>query len=63
MADVAGLTTYTFGIEGEDRHVMLFKKDYPLDERELHAYRNGRDWCLQDADREDAQVRGLSVKH
>lgn len=57
VADVAGLTTYTFGVEGEDRHVMLFKKDYPLDERELQAYRNGKEWSLQAADKEAAIVR------
>ncbi|XP_018023997.1 sperm-associated antigen 7 homolog, partial [Hyalella azteca] len=56
VADVAGLTTYTFGVEGEDRYVMLFKKDYPLDERELHAYRNGLEWDPAQAQRLTAQL-------
>uniref|UniRef100_A0A0N7ZB83 R3H domain-containing protein n=1 Tax=Scylla olivacea TaxID=85551 RepID=A0A0N7ZB83_SCYOL len=44
VADVAGLTTYAFGTEDVDRHVMVFKKEYPLTEEELDAYRNGEEW-------------------
>ena len=44
VADVAGLTTYVFGVEDVDRHVMVFKKEYPLTEEELEAYKNGEEW-------------------
>lgn len=44
VADVAGLTTYAFGVEDVDRHVMVFKKEYPLTEEELDAYKNGEEW-------------------
>ncbi|XP_068234601.1 sperm-associated antigen 7 homolog [Palaemon carinicauda] len=44
VADVAGLTTYVFGVEDVDRHVMVFKKEYPLSEEELEAYKNGEEW-------------------
>ncbi|KAG0715758.1 Sperm-associated antigen 7 [Chionoecetes opilio] len=44
VADVAGLTTYAFGTEDVDRHVMVFKKEYPITEEELDAHRNGEEW-------------------
>ncbi|XP_071522882.1 sperm-associated antigen 7 homolog isoform X2 [Panulirus ornatus] len=44
VADVAGLITYAFGTEDVDRHVMAFKKEYPLTEDELEAYKNGEEW-------------------
>ncbi|CAL4071366.1 unnamed protein product, partial [Meganyctiphanes norvegica] len=44
VADVAGLTTYAFGIEDQDRHVMVFKKEYQLMEEELNCYRTGVEW-------------------
>ncbi|KAK4302346.1 hypothetical protein Pmani_025563 [Petrolisthes manimaculis] len=44
VADIAGLTTYAFGTEDVDRHVMVFKKEYPLTEEELDAYKNGEEW-------------------
>jgi len=56
VAEVAGLTSYTFGVEGEDRHVMLFKKDYAIDDRELEAYRLGQDWDPDAADRMEKEL-------
>lgn len=44
VADIAGLTTYAFGTEDVDRHVMVFKKEYPLTEEELDAYKCGEEW-------------------
>ncbi|KAK7081077.1 Sperm-associated antigen 7 [Halocaridina rubra] len=44
VADIAGLTTYAFGVEDVDRHVMVFKKEHPLTEEELEAYKNGEEW-------------------
>lgn len=49
VADIAGLTTYAFGTEDVDRHVMVFKKEYPLTENELDAYRNGEEWDPEEA--------------
>ncbi|XP_045621942.1 sperm-associated antigen 7 [Procambarus clarkii] len=56
VADVAGLTTYAFGTEDFDRHVMVFKKEYPLTEDELEAYKNGEDWDPEKA-KETALLR------
>lgn len=57
VADIAGLTTYAFGTEDVDRHVMVFKKEYPLTENELDAYRNGEEW-----DPEKAKEAALLVR-
>lgn len=44
VADIAGLTAFSFGEEDVNRHVMIFKKEFaPLDE-ELAAYRRGEEW-------------------
>ncbi|XP_020916941.2 sperm-associated antigen 7 homolog [Exaiptasia diaphana] len=41
VAEVAGLTTFSFGEDEVDRYVMLFKKEFPPPDEELEAYRNG----------------------
>ncbi|XP_054482217.1 sperm-associated antigen 7 homolog [Anoplopoma fimbria] len=47
VAEVAGLTSFSFGEDEESRYVMLFKKEFaPLDE-ELEAYRKGEEWDPQ----------------
>ncbi|KAG0414319.1 hypothetical protein HPB47_008517 [Ixodes persulcatus] len=44
VADIAGLTAFSFGEEEVDRYVMVFKKEFaPLDD-ELAAYRKGEEW-------------------
>uniref|UniRef100_A0A2R5LKR2 Putative actin-binding protein n=2 Tax=Ornithodoros turicata TaxID=34597 RepID=A0A2R5LKR2_9ACAR len=44
VADIAGLTAFSFGEEDVSRHVMVFKKEFaPLDD-ELAAYRRGEEW-------------------
>ncbi|XP_031569130.1 sperm-associated antigen 7 homolog [Actinia tenebrosa] len=40
VAEVAGLTTFSFGEDEVDRYVMLFKKEFPPSDEELDAYRN-----------------------
>ena len=42
MADVAGLTSYSFGEEDLDRYIMLFKREHPPSDEELEALRSGK---------------------
>ncbi|XP_064610455.1 sperm-associated antigen 7 homolog [Liolophura sinensis] len=44
VADVAGLTSFSFGQEEEDRYVMLWKKEFAPSDEELLAYRRGEAW-------------------
>ncbi|KAL8597672.1 hypothetical protein ACOMHN_012639 [Nucella lapillus] len=44
VADVAGLASFSFGLEEEDRYVMLWKKEFAPSDEELLAYRRGEDW-------------------
>lgn len=44
VADVAGLTSFSFGQEEEDRYVMLWKKEFAPSDDELLAYRRGEEW-------------------
>ncbi|KAG7154361.1 sperm-associated antigen 7-like [Homarus americanus] len=71
VADVAGLTTYAFGNEDVDRHVMVFKKEYPLTEDELEAYKNGDEWdpekaketaLLKEKQQQEDKVRAQQMK-
>ncbi|XP_063608014.1 sperm-associated antigen 7-like [Penaeus indicus] len=71
VADVAGLTTYAFGVEDVDRHVMVFKKEYVLTEDELEAYKNGEEWdpekakeaaMLKEQRRKEDEVRAKQLK-
>lgn len=41
VAEIAGLTTFSFGEDEVDRYVMLFKKEFPPSDEELEAYRSG----------------------
>ena len=41
VAEVAGLLSFSFGTEGQDRHTVLFRKEAPPSEEELQALRNG----------------------
>ncbi|XP_055056800.1 sperm-associated antigen 7 homolog [Misgurnus anguillicaudatus] len=68
VAEVAGLTSFSFGEEEESRYVMLFKKEFaPLDE-ELEAYRKGEEWNPQKAEerrrlKEQAALEMESASH
>ncbi|KAI0219957.1 Sperm-associated antigen 7 [Lamellibrachia satsuma] len=44
VADVAGLTSFSFGQEEIDRYVMLWKKEFAPSDEELVAYRKGDEW-------------------
>uniref|UniRef100_H2Z657 R3H domain-containing protein n=1 Tax=Ciona savignyi TaxID=51511 RepID=H2Z657_CIOSA len=49
MADIAGLSTQAFGREENDRYVMLIKKEHPLTEDEMLAYKQGETWSEERA--------------
>ena len=42
VADVAGLTSFSFGDEDIDRYIMLFKKEHLPSDEELEALRSGK---------------------
>ncbi|KAK3509426.1 hypothetical protein QTP70_034185 [Hemibagrus guttatus] len=44
VAEVAGLTSFSFGEDEESRYVMLFKKEFAPSDEELEAYRRGEEW-------------------
>lgn len=44
VADIAGLTAFSFGVEDVDRYVMIFKKEFAPSDDELAAYRKGEEW-------------------
>ncbi|XP_013413441.1 sperm-associated antigen 7 homolog isoform X2 [Lingula anatina] len=44
IADVAGLTSFSFGQDELDRYVMLWKKEFAPSDEEILAYRNGEEW-------------------
>ncbi|XP_037544047.1 sperm-associated antigen 7 homolog isoform X2 [Nematolebias whitei] len=44
VAEVAGLTSFSFGEDEESRYVMLFKKEFAPSDEELEAYRKGEKW-------------------
>lgn len=44
VAEIAGLTTFSFGEDEVDRYVMLFKKEFPPSDEELEAYKNGQEF-------------------
>ncbi|XP_061197431.1 sperm-associated antigen 7 homolog [Saccostrea echinata] len=44
VADVAGLTSFSFGIEEQDRYVMVWKKEFAPTDDEVNALRAGKEW-------------------
>lgn len=44
VTEVAGLLAYSFGEEGVDRHIVIFKKESTPCEDELAALRRGEEW-------------------
>ncbi|XP_030648730.1 sperm-associated antigen 7 homolog [Chanos chanos] len=50
VAEVAGLTSFSFGEDEESRYVMLFKKEFAPCDEELEAYRKGEEWDPQKAE-------------
>ncbi|XP_077998052.1 sperm-associated antigen 7 homolog [Glandiceps talaboti] len=43
VAEVAGLTTFSFGERDDDRYMIIFKKEFAPTDEELGAYRSGKD--------------------
>ncbi|KAJ8320074.1 hypothetical protein KUTeg_001661 [Tegillarca granosa] len=60
VADVAGLTSFSFGEEEEDRYVMLWKKEFAPCDEELLAYRKGEQWDPEKA-KELAKQKELAL--
>ncbi|XP_061103794.1 sperm-associated antigen 7 homolog isoform X1 [Conger conger] len=50
VAEVAGLTSFSFGEDEESRYVMIFKKEFAPSDEELEAYRKGEEWDPQKAE-------------
>uniref|UniRef100_U5EK95 R3H domain-containing protein n=1 Tax=Corethrella appendiculata TaxID=1370023 RepID=U5EK95_9DIPT len=44
VAEIAGLVGMSFGIEGEDRYIVVYKKDHLPCEDEIQARKNGEIW-------------------
>ncbi|XP_041480551.1 sperm-associated antigen 7 homolog [Lytechinus variegatus] len=49
VAEVAGMTSFSFGEAEVDRYIMLFKKEIPPTDEELDAYRRGEKWDPEEA--------------
>lgn len=61
VASVAGLTAMSFGMDGIDRYIVVFKKDHGPSEDEVLARRNGEQWNEEKA-KEYAQKVRFSLK-
>ncbi|XP_015601338.1 sperm-associated antigen 7 homolog [Cephus cinctus] len=44
VAEVANVWAYSFGEEGIDRYIMIFKREYGPSEDQLNALRRGEEW-------------------
>ncbi|XP_048752027.2 sperm-associated antigen 7 homolog [Ostrea edulis] len=44
VSDVAGLTSFSFGIEEHDRYVMVWKREFAPTDDEVNALRAGKEW-------------------
>lgn len=44
VADVAGLTSFSFGVEEHDRYVMIWKKEFAPTDDEINTLRAGKEW-------------------
>ncbi|CAK9826930.1 Sperm-associated antigen 7 [Anthophora retusa] len=44
VAEVANIWAYSFGEEGIDRHIVIFKREYTPSEDQLNALRRGEEW-------------------
>ncbi|KAG7212105.1 hypothetical protein KM043_012454 [Ampulex compressa] len=51
VAEVANVWAYSFGEEGVDRHIMIFKREYAPSEDQLNALRRGEEWSEEIAKR------------
>lgn len=63
MASTAGLTGVSFGIDGVDRYIVVYKKEHLPSEDEIHARRNGEQWTAELAEEYAARrERDLKAK-
>lgn len=44
MAEVANVLAYSFGEEGVDRYIMVFKREHVPSEDQLYILRRGEEW-------------------
>ncbi|XP_070157056.1 sperm-associated antigen 7 homolog [Polyergus mexicanus] len=44
VAEVANVLAYSFGEEGVDRYIMIFKREYAPSEDQLNTLRKGEEW-------------------
>ncbi|XP_053378681.1 sperm-associated antigen 7 homolog [Mercenaria mercenaria] len=44
VADIASLTSFSFGLEEQDRYAMIWKKEFAPSDEELLAYRRDEEW-------------------
>ncbi|XP_043786293.1 sperm-associated antigen 7 homolog [Apis laboriosa] len=44
VAEVANIWAYSFGEEGIDRHIVIFKREHAPSEDQLNALRRGEEW-------------------
>lgn len=47
VAQIAGLTAFSFGQEDIDRYIVVYKKDHAPSEDEIFARRNGEEWNVE----------------
>eukprot|EP00795_Rhopilema_esculentum_P007158 gene7158-12815_t len=60
VAEVAGLTSFSFGEENVDRYLMIWKKEFAPSDAELEARRNGEEW---DEEKEQQHAENLKKKN
>ncbi|WAR14532.1 SPAG7-like protein [Mya arenaria] len=58
VADIAGLASFSFGLEEKDRYVMMWKKEFAPSDEELLAYRREEEWDPEKARHTD-QLRAI----
>ena len=54
------MVTYSFGEEGVDRYIVVYKKENVPDEDELNALRRGEEWNETKAKEVAEKVSGIS---
>lgn len=62
LSEEAGLTALSFGQEGVERYIMVFKKEYPPSEDELTVLRSGEEWTAEKEKEMAAEVSGMNFQ-
>jgi len=59
VAEVAGLIAHSFGQEDVDRHVVLWKQEFPPSEDEINTLKQGKEWdpILNAKEKEEERLR------